>query len=307
MRTFNIHKQSSKRDAINFLLWGLTGSGKSAVKQALPGAIQLVNRRPTSRCKYYRYTLLDGYGIRFEEDAYKHALANITPGLPRRDIKITSYQFVRTPKQLQKNWAAFPSIIHNMDLVEMSDSATQDYTNYLAEMIAVEADCVVVLLDPTVLWQYSTAEYCQYVGLLQKYLSKAPQRSRVIAFCLVKADQFCDWLHTNPRQTIRQIFGSDMLHVIDSFEDIIGCIVKSFCTSAFGFLRNGKPNFDKTMGYMIEPENWNPINIEAPFFWVFEMLELGYLKIPGYEVQTEASNCRLYVRYPQPAPILNVM
>lgn len=132
--------------------------------------------------------------------------------------------------------------------------------------------------------QISRQDYAKKVQLLFETLAKKNKQYR-IAICIAKIDQI-GARYRDPWDLIRIYFGKDMHTFLKQYASMPQFKIETFSVSAFGFLKSStkvEANYvvgDKG-GQLKNRDGWEPYNVEAPLFWLFEEVERSRLENPS--------------------------
>jgi hypothetical protein len=112
------------------------------------------------------------------------------------------------------------------------------------------------------------------IKLLLDYLLQAPGKpaERLVAVCLTKADLLAV-PEIDPWQQVGALFGAESRSMLQTFKDHPGLKLEAFATSAAGFLTGSDKTPNYRDGDISDKNQWQPWNVEAPFFWILERLE----------------------------------
>jgi len=119
---------------------------------------------------------------------------------------------------------------------------------------------------------YTQNEYAQITTKALELLTHSPRKGRSVAICVTKVD-LLGVQGRDPWQLIEAYFGQDMLMQLRNFQAHL--LMETFAVSAAGFLESSgrQPNYDLVNKSLLASDQWNPHNVEAPFFWMFENIE----------------------------------
>lgn len=173
----------------------------------------------------------------------------------------------------------------------------------------VDAASVILLLDST----YSQVagaggggtfatqhEYLTFVQSLCHMLASVPVPQRYLAVCATKIDQ-TGMAGRSSQQVIEMLFGAQMLSTIEQYSSVMN--INYFQVSSVGYYRTPQgvlPNFDEMSGSVMNPNQWLPYNVVAPFFWIFEQIERQRISKTTRPVSRFLRSDRnnQYIRYP---------
>jgi len=124
--------------------------------------------------------------------------------------------------------------------------------------------------------EYSQTEYVQYVNGVLTFLEQHKNANRRVALCLMKKDQ---WLRdASPWDYLQMAFGKTMFDCIQSHRRQF--VIEAFAVSSAGILHTplGQANYNPYTAAIDDPYQWEPLGVEAPFFWFFQLLEKRALR-----------------------------
>jgi len=268
-------------------LWGPTGSGKTWLIHALAKELVWYSRHDPE----FDYQVMDQAGM--PVDISPPSLSVIGPTHGHED---RSWQFQRTPRQESKSHQ-ISAHTHNINVHDDKGAslveALQIPDQHPMTLITLrESTNVIALLDPTLLESSSVqspinlisgsassnlkskAEYAQMIQYLcHLMVSQARnQDERYLAVCITKIDLLN--IRRDPNILVEPLFGTSMAHILDSYKNQIK--IKIFATSAVGYYWDSskrKSNYDPATREVRYPSSWEPFNVAAPFFWIFECNE----------------------------------
>ena len=138
-------------------------------------------------------------------------------------------------------------------------------------------------------------QYHSLLRMLLDILADHPLPKRYLAVCMTKMDQ--ESLSGEPWGLLQQVFGDQIYQLFNlnrtTFE------IEVFASSAAGYRLYNHRNVPNIVNNQIADVNqWIPINVAAPFFWIFQQLELQNLtQRPGSIFRR--SNVNKYIPYPR--------
>lgn len=153
--------------------------------------------------------------------------------------------------------------------------------NLAAELVHT-ADSLMIVLPINILDKPDEiSRYRQELINLLTLLKKNPDLSRSIAICITKLDQngLDRELFDKPKETIKARFGvanDKLIHLLTTEFPYVGHKVQLFGVSSCGyFCPEGKyiSNISADGYSPADESKWFPINVEGPFFWIFEQIE----------------------------------
>jgi len=276
-----------KVDLTRIVFWGPIGSGKSSLFNSFSASI-------------YKYYQLSDVAYQLFDSSYEFSNPFKTPymGNPttdtREELFIFSRQFYK-----EKKGAKVSSHLHEILLIDNPGgwlmSAVDDLPDenqWVREKI-LRSNGIIVTLDPT----FDRQPRADYTGYIIKLVNlvKTINTVHYWAFCLTKMDLYPKLINNEPWDVLRELFGQELHNFLKSYTPANQ--IEVFITSAFGFTKDNEPN---TNGWTLaNQEEWEPINVEFPFFWIFEKLEMERL----VKVKTGMlgkNSLAEYIRYPVP-------
>ncbi len=303
-------------------LWGPTGSGKTSMLYAFGARmVEYENDPELMQNNYFSYQIYESGTRLLDFKSPRHVEATSEPS-------IINWDFVRRARQNEPKFR-ISSHYHRITMVDDRGLAT---VNMLSDPEAyrptleniAQASSVVILLDYTLLSDtqnnqaaaersseqqndasnqnsspspkrtFSKKEYYlmiqQLAGIFKQYV-----KPRKIAVCFTKVDNLgAGFDQMEPERLIRSYFNTqtrNMLGLLNSLGDQSRTEIRYYCVST------------RIRG---DEDNWAPLNIEYPYFWILGSLE--------EEKITAAANKSLfgrlflnqrlnyYIPYPQPKP-----
>jgi hypothetical protein len=281
-------------DAYNIALWGPTRSGKTWLMKSFGKTLT----RYTNKDPEFAYHIIDpeGHSLQLFKAPENEATINVD------DI---AWLFFRKPK-INTGAHSISAHTHTIWLHDAPGSKLEELKDPVIVSGLRNADGVLILLDPNLLSStrlsgqvqtqqddliaqlaqggqgastpsmdsglYTQNEYTQITTKALELLSHSPREGRGVAICVTKMD-LLGVQGRDPWQLIEAYFGQDMLMQLRSFQAHL--LMETFAVSAAGFLESSgrQPNYDWENQALLAPDQWNPHNVEAPFFWMFEKIE----------------------------------
>ncbi len=292
-------------------IWGPTGSGKSWLINAFAKTIE---SKYNNGYLGLEYKLFDANGI---VSRSSHAIEDIPATVW---VDFSQFRFTRN-RTSNKFYEMMSSFSHNIYIFDNQGGASSRIGNdkedqdELKTIIAnlASADIVILALDPTMVvknesedysYGFTPAEYAERVKRLFSVLDKTnpenPEKRRLYAACVTKADMIPGGIYLHPDALIEAYFGHEMSEALKVPQR---GIVQTFTTSSFGFISGtSKPNHKD--GLMAQVDKWQPYGVEYPFFWSFEIQEKELLKkllrSSLWGRLTFYGNYKNYISYPKP-------
>lgn len=271
------------------VFWGSVGVGKSWLVAAFVRRLHLMSLTLHKKGNPLRMKLYDAENV--EITIQEPTI--IRPTDPYIPIQIQTYTFQRwfEGKKKSRNdsvnrYKHVITFIDSSGTVLMQDENPQNdaltiQRNLAAELIRT-ANSLIIVLPLNILDQ--PEEINRYRRELIKLLSLlTPQKnlSRSIAICITKLDQngLDGELFTKPKETIEARFrmaDDKLISLLTTEFPYVGHKVQLFGVSSCGyFCPTGKYESNISAdGYSPADESkWFPINVEKPFFWIFEQIE----------------------------------
>lgn len=277
---------------ITIAFWGPTGAGKTWLMKAFQKELDYYNE---------------------EDPEFEYTLTAVNPPLvvasldniPNIGPRTAEWTFERRPKKKSRKHNISSIFRYHIELQDDKGANTlemlQNPQVYLQTYARISlADCVIAALDPTLLPAAEASPvmlytfesvyaqqsmnrpgfeaiiidrvgYAQLISTLCGLIVKnqSVDRKKHLALCVTKID----WSRLRgrePKQVLELLFGRDMLYAYAVHENSLS--IESFVTSAGGYFR-GESNVDPSTGDLKYPNNWDPYNVAASFFWLFESLE----------------------------------
>ncbi len=145
----------------------------------------------------------------------------------------------------------------------------------------------------------------QYAGLVRDLfdvLLYSPNvENRRVAVCFTKID-LLNVRKRPPGQLIEAYFGRHMVELLNNYKEQNQWEIEAFCVSAAGYLpgRDNAPNYDVRTLNLRNPDQWEPYNVQSPFFWLFEDIERRRVRNSGSPVLRFffAGREKSYMKYP---------
>lgn len=262
-------------------LWGPSGSGKSSLITAFGVTI---SRKYNAQSDGFNYTILDEHGqpkVRFDKPF---------------DIKATDtrhlffWEFIRqssenTPEH--KIRSQHHRIRIYDDKGDNNIGMLDDPDTYRPTLLQiVDAESIILLLDPKLIKKgtdvggtdvgYTKDQYFDMINQLVIELKKH-QRERNIAVCLTKIDTLGQgvekieaWNEISSHFDRMHVSLTGLLKKLHQPQD--GIFVEAFAVSTqidppSSSSKDQEEEFRKKL-------DWSPLNVEYPFFWLFEQMEL---------------------------------
>lgn len=272
---------SDERDFTEIAVWGTPAAGKSSLFMSFSASLY----------KYYQLSDV-AYQLRNTSD-YQSINPFWTPEMPPATQQPTNTKYIFS-RQFDKRIKGAKVSSHSHHLLLWDDkgkslmslvdgSEKQEITSHRI----ISADGIIVTLDPSSINRsYSRSDYVSLVSNLIKFVQEK-NSSPYFAFCLTKMDKYPALIDNDPWDVLQELFGRDFLNLIKT--QLPQDRVMVFITSSLGF-----ENHETRLS-----EIWEPYNVEFPFFWIFQKLEikrLSKIKI-GFWGKNPLDE---YIQYPSP-------
>ena len=290
---------------LSVALWGPSGSGKSWLVNALGWTLQKQYSQPIDGLSYFLERVQP-----YSEDELIHAPES-TAYLQESLFRFERCRTSNSENQVMSSFKYEIRVFDNRGEGTIRILEDEGYFHYDPIFInLVQADIVIVALDPTLLGQESDVglEYCytpaEYAGWVRKLFSilerSNPYKQKYYAVCVMKADTIPGVVYAHPRAVIEGVFGGEMtraLSIPDSEH------IDTFVVSSFGIPPKSSPKFDPSTQVITDKENWRPYGVPFPFFWAFESVERMVLKQTFsktlWQRLTTKWRLRRYISYPR--------
>jgi len=267
----NINTLSGK-----FALWGPRGSGKDWVLQSFARSLEQYNTEGKERYdKNFEHivTHINDVPVKIQAPDHIDATVDDNP-----DDTVYLYErHGRSKSPVHTVSAQVHEILITNAPGESLIKGSVDSINYAVQRAA----CLLILLDHTIISKglNTMAEYQSWVNNLFENLAKPSNgEKRFVAACVTKIDML-KAKRDDPYEYMTMYFGPGMEEVFRTHTKSKDVEFKPFSISSFGFLRDNKtPNYNYETEHLADPNFWNPINVEQPFFWLFEKVERNRLE-----------------------------
>jgi hypothetical protein len=139
-------------------------------------------------------------------------------------------------------------------------------------------------------------EYLRILAMLLQLLADSSIRDRQLAICMTKMDMTGS-AGSNPWRQLETIFGQKIYNLINRYRGTFN--IEAFATSAAGYYYNDNNQHSANFigGQLIDAERWNPVNCAAPFFWIFQGIEIEKIRSTSNFFNREY-NLNRYIKYP---------
>lgn len=291
-----------------FAFWGPPGAGKDWMIRAFARALDRYNRRDSNLWdEHFRHELLSSDGS---------PVSTAAPSEPIQPTELNNFEtdedlflYKRVPREPYQNSKSHRLSTHSHIIITVNDAGehAEALTKHGLLVRYDTAQCILVLLDPTAIQEgrKTQSEYRDGVDRLLAKLNPLPDgKKRYIGVCLTKIDLLrLAAEHIAPIENINVLFGQQMVELLHAHNSR-SVEVRAFSVSSFGFLkgtRQKKSNADDAGLLLRDPDNWMPVNVEQPFFWLFQALERSRLEkfsTPLSQMLFLAERQKLYREYP---------
>lgn len=305
MSELNSNTELAKSD-LNIVLWGPPGSGRTWYLSALTCQLALYDAED----KLFQYQLTD---ISDPRSPQSLSLSHLPGVYERQRVSEHAWQFRRIPRQKQDNLliSAHTHYLHFFDYPE------SEFFDLSPEVLPLLKTChlILVFLDPTLLAelksvrQEKTADrfikdadasdlqefkwhiehilsrpllsqdyYTRRLKDLFELLYSCKRSDLYIAVCVSKRDRWQQDLQ--PLNTVKRCFGPQCYTLLKDYSQLLNLGV--YGISSAGYLPKPRqfPNLDPRTGTLLDLDNWYPLNVEDPLFWMLEDIEKQRIASP---------------------------
>jgi hypothetical protein len=290
-------------------LWGVTGSGKTWLIHALARELAWY----TDKDPDFSYSLKDS------EDQYIRSLHAPTAEKIAATLEGEDHLWIferkakenKTSRSHQVSSHAHQILIHDnpgKDLKDALDEYAPDNDSMVSRILKLSRN-IIILLDHTTLPDpkneksassseniFSKTDYERLIGTLVDIVTSNNTNVR-LAVCVSKADTIK--IHLPTDEYIRVMFGDGVMRAFSS-----SLVTKQFFRiSSVGVLRSAdgrkKSNIDDNSTGLKDETRWNPVNVAAPFFWLFESIERERISVGDFLGDRK----KYYTPYPPPRQV----
>lgn len=273
-----------ERNMTNISIWGPSGSGKTSLLYSFSRRLNSINRDDPD----FSFDLFE----LINED-YRPTSIDLPPKFPTSNPEDYILTFRRVPKQRTKKHLV-SAHSHNLLIHDYMGAAMLGSKDDISRGNIFFSDCLIIIIDPTL--KSGVEIYNHYLPRLfsSNHFQESPIKH--VAFCITK----CDQLHYRgePGWIYERIFGKTSISLLEKSVSRIN--YKFFLVSSYGFCSvNNRdiPNFDPSTGYLLYPEQWEPYQVEGPFFWLFQNIELEKI---NKRANLFFNDKNFYIPYPPP-------
>jgi GTPase SAR1 family protein len=281
----------------NVALWGAYGSGKTWLLNAFGKELAWYNENDP-QFEYLLKDIDDNY-LLFTEPLN-------TDNAPPTDASVDHLWTFERHGKLKNSRAhqisshAHRILVHDNPGQVLVNVINGDESNDIVFSALQNSPNLILLLDPTNVKggpiassssQLTKSDYERLLGMLVEIVLQKNSQVR-IAVCLSKSDLVK--IHLPTEEIIRVVFGDGALRSLNSPR-----VDKAFFrVSSVGiFRKGGKRLSNLTDGQALsDPDHWNPLNVVAPFFWIFEAIERQRIS----EGDWLGDRNKIYIPYPPP-------
>lgn len=266
-----------------FAFWGPQGAGKDWMIRAFARALEQYNKRDSKLWdEHFNHELLSEDGSPVSTAAPSQPIPPNQTGEIEPQEELFFYK--RVPRDPYRNSKSHRLSTHSHTIITTNDAGEdlEKMTKHGTNVRFDTAQCVLILLDPTAIREGRKlpSDYLEGVDRLLKKLRPLSTGKRYFAACLTKIDVLkLAAEHTHPMENINVLFGKQMVELLHAHNSK-SVEVRAFSVSSFGFLRGTRSkesNADEAGLLLRDPDNWAPVNVEQPFFWLFQSLEKSRL------------------------------
>jgi GTPase SAR1 family protein len=272
-------------DTEKIALWGPPNSGKTSLFHALIKRLSVLNLENEN----FYYEAIN------PETGFSYSIKEVETRPKANEWKISDeiVHIKRIPKKNNKfglTDRGYYNFVHSVHLQDYQGSYAVE-TAFNHNGAVLNSNNLLIAIDGDTKRPSETS----YSELLPAILSrfKGSKTKTRIAYCVTKSDrqqeritidrnqgkfltQAKDFLETSPDEKMRQIWG-----IIDQYNQDVGFESEVFLTSAVGML--WKSNSSEIIGpnlaneeWVSNLDQWRPIGVEDPFFWIFNKVEDEY-------------------------------
>lgn len=264
------------------LLWGPSGSGKTCLLNAFARELHFLSQNNHSS----KYSLLDKRS-RFPV-SYLWDKEFSKPTTKAEDLDFVFTYNKEKPK---------PAIEHVIRVYEdRGDALVKALNQSIGSSVAIssfrEATHIIALIDLTLITDSIFGKHLpkgrtsiskiEYLSYIQKLIDLAVEKTHTLnlALCLNKMD--LSSLRWEDTETLIEIYlGSVFFKAIKNHPQK-NINISFFATSAMGYFLDKEgfehSNYNANNNGPLHEEIWQPWNVSAPFFWMFNQIESGYSK-----------------------------
>ncbi len=303
-------------DISKIAMWGPTGSGKSWLIHAFGRTLLKYSMADAD----FLYEITDRDGLPLE----LYGLPNVKP---TSSIEDQVFLFRRRGKKISEahrisshshqisiidnkgsnllsldDMATSTSLINSPNIILLLDTSLPRRAHFVDSESGADREDVLEITND-VPFLFSPEEYRSVESKLLQLLTGSFNGERRIAVCLTKVD-LLRLRGRDPTELVKMFFGAELFSLFKEYSSMPNIDIEFFSVSSAGFIRDSsgiKPNFDIVTGNLLEPQSWEPYNVEAPFFWFFENIERKRILQSGNSFASRLfGNSRLkeYISYP---------
>jgi hypothetical protein len=312
--------------------WGPSSSGKTWLMQSLARSLHRINQEDPE----FEYVLAQRAAQRTGQAAVSAFQA------PQNQATSEAYDTVwlfqrKVRPEYETPAHRISAQSHTIVVRDAPGELLMQGVNNIVMVPLREAQCVIVLLDPSLVdstatlspqaeaaapaqglaalfgssaaqatapvagsYQYTQAQYTQMVSNLLSSLASAARPDRHVAICVTKVDQL-GVQGRSPWQVAEVFFGGEMAQLLRNYANKLH--LEAFNVSAAGYLDENRqqPNFDPGTRSLLSPDRWQPFAVETPFFWLFTHVERQRLAGGGGRVPRwyfRRDRLERYIGYP---------
>lgn len=161
------------------------------------------------------------------------------------------------------------------------------------ELLSPPQEAMDISLPNVLGTDWSARDYMKFMEAFFTAIGTTPRRN--LAVCMSKAD--LTNLKGDPWHILRRRYGEQLGRLLEVHKQHHN--ISIFNTSAAGYIRrNGIVLSNFESGSLRDPEHWRPVNTTAPFFWIYETIEMDRLQKGSFLFRSK--NLKAYIPYPKP-------
>ncbi|MBI5223172.1 hypothetical protein HY990_01995 [Candidatus Micrarchaeota archaeon] len=235
--------------------------------------------------------------------SYKHKISVYEHRIEIRDVEGELTEKLKEHEDIQKYIRGAKSVLLILDPFQFGDRPPESspMPNRDDDVGNTESNVSHIKAEKTI---FTEEDYCRLVRDLIKLLSNS-NNTKNLAICVTKYDRL--GIRTrDPWEVIDIKFGTQMLELFRATikDPSKNLNIRPFLVSSFGYLDKAQtqPNFNQNSGFIQKKDAWEPFNVEAPFFWLFEQTERQILNQASqniFQKLFERDRIQSYIPYPK--------